>query len=472
MARERTESDPSLPAQELREPAEDRRDAVSFEDAGQILHAEPLRYSRLLRLARGQNPKNSLPDKLCGAGLVLYVGASVFSLLFWGVLFMNRTAVMSGWMVLSLAVGLPVFLAEYIRMETGAASWQHRFRNPTLSILPDRLVFELTRQVFGKRVTGRYRWTMPYRDVRRMEYDRSAKTLRIYGKFDPSECRLPGTRKIPDGMRRQDSETASAERNQFIELPMVFPHPERLLPELQNRTGCYIHPAVRGDDLIDLRDLPGQEKERARVRPIGTAIILATLLTFVLILWIRGYYQNHPFEPFPKTEPQYLQRAFEPGETVVLDGCEITLQEITRVGKSNTGEVCYSLLLTFLNHNEPHIIIRTGEPYRDSESNIALSSRNGGGETIPVPATGPPRGFAGVPQEMPPRLEAEKSTNVNLFFYMPQDTAEIVLSINSDYWAPRDVFRDVHYTGGETEVQGQTVKDNEIRFRLPRELFE
>jgi hypothetical protein len=124
------------------------------------------------------------------------------------------------------------------------------------------------------------------------------------------------------------------------------------------------------------------------------------------------------------------------------------------------------------NQNPSAIRLRAGEPYKDSPGNILFTAVTGEGQTVPLETSGPPPGFVGVSLPPPQRLQAGKNVSATFFVWVPEDAESVVMTLNSDYWPPADILRDVTYTGSMTDIGGRSVKSNETRFTVSRAALE
>ncbi|MDR0326070.1 MAG: hypothetical protein LBI19_08275 [Oscillospiraceae bacterium] len=399
------------------------------------------RYARILRLARENNPSNALPDKLCRVGWGLFILLAAADLLVWGLLFANSTLVLASWAILSVFVALPVLLTAYIRQAFGLASDLHKFHSPSLTLAPDRLILEMKRHMlFRGKHSPTVRREFLYSRISRLEYDRSAKTLRV---------------------------SSAGASPASLEIVMLYDNSDIIIGEIEKRSNSFIHPAMRGDDYADLRDLPGLKRERALLRPMSVAVLAFCLASLLTVLSIRSHNQNNPYQPYPKTQEAFLVGRFGVGDTVTLDGCDITLNGVTRAGSDARG-VCYQFLVTLNNKNDSPIRLRAGEPYKDSPGNILFTAATAEGKTIPLETTGPPPGYVSVNLPCPPRLPAGKNISVTFFVWVPDSAESVEMAFNSDYWPPTDILRDVTYTGSMVDAGGRPVKSNETRFVLNR----
>lgn len=407
--------------------------------------ALPDRYSRVLRLARESNPRNALPDKLCHCGMVLFFTLATLSLAVWGAVFANATLVLTFWAVLSVFAALPILTTAYIRQSLGLASTLHKFHNPSLTLTPDRLILEMKRHMLfrGKRPPT-VRREMPYSRITRLEYDRASKTLKV---------------------------SSGGSSPAALEIAMLYENSDIIVREIEKRCGLFIHPAMRGDDYADLRDLPGLKRDRNILRPMSIGTLLFCLASLLTALVIRQYNHNNPYMPYPKTQEAFLVGRYGAGDSVTLDGCDFTLNGVVRSGSDARG-VCYQFLVTLHNHNETPIRMRVDEAYKDSSGNIAFTGVTADGKTVSLETSGPPPGYAGVYLPCPDRVPAGKNVSITFFVWVPEGAERVEMTINSDYWPPADVFRDVTYTGTLIEVNGKTVKSNEVRFTVKRSEME
>ncbi len=397
--------------------------------------AAPDRVNRLLRLARERNPANTLPDKACRAGMFLFFALSVLSLLVWGAVFRNATFVLCTWFFLSVFLALPVLAILFVREMRGSASKLHKFSSATLTLGADRVILETRRQMaFRGKHSTTVRREFLYSRIAGLEYDRATKTLRLLSAYAPGDATL--------------------------EIPLFYDQAEAIVREIEARSGVFIRPAMRGDDYADLRDLPGLCRERLPLRPMSICTLLFFLASLLTALGIRGYNAKHPYMPYPATDTAFLAGDFGIGDTITLDGCDISPKSIDRAASDARG-VCYQVLVNFENQNSSAIRLRSGELFKDSPTNVAFTA---GEKALEV--SGAPPGYVGVDMPLPSRLAAGKSAAVNFFVWVPDGVAEIEMSINSDYWPPPDVLRDVTYTGGTVTIGERTLKSNEVRFMI------
>lgn len=398
----------------------------------------PDRVSRILRLARERNPANTLPDKLCRTGTGLFCALAAISLSVWGVVFRNATFVLRTWFLLSFFLALPVLAVLYIRQERGSASKLHKFHSHALTLGADRVILEMRRQMsFRGKHSPTVRREFLYNRIVGLEYDRTAKTLRLISAYTPGEATL--------------------------EITMFYDQAEQIVREIERRSGVFVRPAMRGDDYADLRDLPGLKRERGLLRPLSICTLLFFLASLITSLGIRGYNAKHPYNPYPATGISFLTGHFGIGDTVTLDGCDFTLNSISRAG-SDTRGVCYQILTSVHNRNTSDIRLRSGIPFKDSPTNVAFTGISG--ERVPLDVSRTPPGYVGVDMPLPSRLQAGKSAAVNFFVWVPDGVTKIEMSVNSDYWPPADILRDVVYTGGIVTIGEQTMKSNEVRFTV------
>jgi hypothetical protein len=428
--------------------ASQSRDVEILNLTGDSVRFEPSndRVMRILRMARDRNEANILPDKLCRVGVTLFLLLASAGLLVWGLIFRNATLVLAFWAALSVFVALPVLLTVYIRQILGVASKLHKYHSPALTLAPDRIILEMKRHALfrGKHPPSIKREFL-YSRIARLEYDRSLKTLRAV-----SAGGLPSV---------------------SMEIVLYYDNSDAIVKEIEKRSGVFIHPAMRGDDYADLRDLPGLKRESSLLRPVSIAVLVFCLASLLTVLSIRSYNQNNPYLPYPRTQEMYLIGRFGVGDTVTLDGCDITLQGVTRVGSDARG-VCYQFLLTLHNRNDSTIRLRAGETYKDSPGNIQFSAVMEDGRVIPLQTAPPPPGHIGVNLPPPSRLAPHRNVSVTFFVWVADDVDAVEMTVNSDYWPPADILRDVTYSGGFADIGGMTVKSNETRFVIGRAALE
>jgi hypothetical protein len=426
--------------------ASQARDIEILNLTGDSVRFEPAhgRVSRILRLARDRNPANSLPDKLCHVGFILFSMTAAAALLLWGLIFRNATMVLSFWFFLSVCAALPVLLTVFIRQAFGLASRLHKFHSPVLILAPDRVVLEMKRNaLFRGKHSPSIRREFLYSRIARMEYDRSSKTLRLLSAGVPAAP---------------------------LDLVMFYDNSDEIVREIMKRSGAVVHPAMRGDDYADLRDLSGLKRERNLLRPMSVAVLAFCAVSLFTVLAIRTYNHNNPYLPYPRTQEMFLIGSFGVGDTVTLDGVDATLHGVTRVGSDARG-VCYQFLLTFHNNNDSAIRLRVGEPYKDSPGSILFSAVTADGRVIPLGTAPPPPGYVGVELPAPSRLPSRRNVSVTFFVWVPDDAESVRMTVNSDYWPPADILRDVTYTGTYIDVGGEFIKSNETRFVVGRSVL-
>ncbi|MDR1692917.1 MAG: hypothetical protein LBR72_06115 [Oscillospiraceae bacterium] len=398
----------------------------------------PERVSKLLRLARERNPANALPDKLCRIGTALFCVLAALSLLFWGGLFRNATMVLRTGGILLIFPALPSVTALIIRQALGLASPLHKFHSPVLTLGADRLILERRRHMlFRGKHSPTVRREFLYSRIAGLEYDRAAKTLRLLSAYTPGET--------------------------AFEITMFYDQPEHIIREIETRTQQFVRPAMRGDDYADLRDLPGLKREAHTPRIAGFCVLLLTLASLVTALGIRGYAAKHPYRPYPATEVFYLTGDFGVGDTVTLDGCDITLNSVAKAGSDERG-VCYQIVVEFKNNNGSDIRLRAGET--EGINNVAFSGLTLNGASVAIDSTRIPPGYVGVDMPLPSRLQAGRTAAVNFFVWAPPGVTGFEMRVSSDCWPPADILRDVVYTGETVTVAGQTLKSNEVRFTM------
>ena len=286
------------------------RDTLVFKiDAG--------RQARLLRLAREQREENRRPDSFCRYGFAVYIILGALALLTFGAVFQNRTLLLSVWAVVSAFLGLPVLIVSYARQSAGMASWHHRFSGAELTLGEETL--ELCMRTPSKHKPERYRWVLSYGAIRRMDYDRASKTLRIYGAFDTEESILPRIKGLPAGMTQQPPEVTQTENTQYIDILLFYDKSGAFVKEIEARTGIFVHTAMRADDYAELRDLPGLKRDRTFTRPMAAAILAYTVGFLVFSLWIQNYYAQNPYKPYPATDPADLTALHAPDVPVTLE---------------------------------------------------------------------------------------------------------------------------------------------------------
>jgi hypothetical protein len=398
------------------------------------------RVSRILRLARDNNPANAVPDRLCRGGAVLFAVLSAINLLVWGAAFRNVTLLLTVWSAISVVIALPALTAVYFRQALGMASKLHKFSNISLTLSPDRVIIEMRRnRLFRGKHPPTVRKEFLYSRISRLEYDRSAKTLRLI--------------------------SAAGTAGASLDVVMFYDDSEFIISEIEKRSGVFIHPAMRGDDYADLSGLPGLRHERPLLRPMCMAVLGFCLITLLTAVSIRAYNQKNPYMPYPPTDEAYLTGTFGIGDTVTLDGCDITLAGVSRAGGDSRGS-CYQFIVNLHNRNSSAIRLRSGEFYKDSPGNIIFTAQDGEGSVMPLETSGPPLGHVGVNLPLPRSIAGGRGGSVTFFVWVPDGAKSVTMTANSDYWPPADILRDVTYSGFYTDIGGLPVKANETRFTV------
>ena len=285
----------------------------------------------MLALLGSLEKKNWAWRKLFHYGRWVFYFTSALTLILFGPLWPSRRIlVLLGFLLTAGAVLL--LLAAVMRRRLGSDSVWHKLCGEELTLGEDSLSFSARCSLPKMREGDPFVWKMLYRDIKRLEYDRARKLIRVVGTFDES-YEKPALRDLPAPMR-QDGKPSY---NDALEIPLYFPEPEALLEELERRCGVFFHPARRADDMADLNYLPGLKSARV-IRPtfagVAAFCVLFSITFFLQGLWL----DSHPYEPFPKTDEAMLNKTFSVGETAVLNGAEITLLSV-----NETFEVFFTL---------------------------------------------------------------------------------------------------------------------------------
>ena len=355
---------------------------------------------------------------------------------------------------LSAGLGLLVLATAGLLSLSGRMTCWLLAADERADLCETELVFRVTRKsrrFWSRRAGVTYVWAVPYTAVTRMDYDRGAKTLRVQGRHREEGSRKPPPKawpRAPRGMidlpgpeRRQDKEF-------FVDIPLYCKDSVALLRELEQRTGVFIFPAMRGDDYADLRDLPGLPKKP----PVQRLLALYLGVLCVGTLWVaRDAYRaaQTPWQPYPPTAEEALARTHTLYDSVVLDGCRITLE---RAWPGRDGGLNVSLLFENLNEDMP-VLLHLGK----REPNLIATARTpqGGQECNYIP-----------PDNPLVRLEPNGAYHYDVLYALPKEATVMTLEINSDRWAANTRFWEPEYLGRPVFVNGMETLHNRVRFQI------
>ncbi len=418
---------------------------------GGAISADPRRRAALLQLAKAENPANERWDGALSYGKWMFLTLAPAGLMLFGAVWPSARLLTGFWAGLSFAGLLLVLLPALVRKIFGLQSAWHKFDGEELLLGEDYLEFSMYGVAPGFRRDVPYVWRMRYADVRRLEYDRKQKCLRIVGRFDEDASRKADAAGLPKGMRPMAHPEARPEGAVYLELFLIFPEADRLLEELEERCGVYMHPARRADDMADLRDLPGLNPEKQVIKPMIAGLVFFAAIFLIALSIQGGWLEQNPYRPYPPTEKSMLGKAFGVGESAVLDGLRITL-------KSADGDSGYDALLVFELENTCELPVHFHN-VSDRQSNVRAEV---------MTQTGPERREARGDEDGLVRIEPGGVYNMKLRVELGSDNndAGLIISINSDRWPLEKPFWREEYTGGTVEIGGKMVKDNEVVFYI------
>lgn len=418
--------------------------------------ADPRRRAALLRLIQAENPANEAWEKALGYGKWLFFVAAPVGLVLFGAVWPSRRLLTGFAVCLSLAGLALVLLPALIRRLFGVCSVWHKFRDEELTLGADWMAFSMRGAAPGLR-GEEYVWRVGYADIKRLEYDRKLKTLRVVGRFDEAGSHKADVFGLPKGMLPTPRPERLPEGAVHMEFPLYFPRADELVEELERRSGVYVHPARRADDMADLRDLPGLRPEKDVVKPMlgGLAAFAAAFL--VVLAWQGGWLEKNPYAPYPAMDAAMLGRTFGPGEAAVLDGVRITLS-----GAQADGEGRLRVGLKMENASGAAILLRTPA---DPQSNVRAAALTRSGQSA-LAVEGPEAA----------RVLIEPGGLYELELLIACGEAEamqaVLIRIDSDRWPPEKPFWREEYLGGTVETKAGRLKSNELVFRVEAEVLE
>lgn len=360
------------------------------------------------------------------------------------------------WAAFILSAGLGVLvlvIAGILRLSGRMTCWL-LVSDERADLGETELTYRVTRR--SRRVWDRgpgvtYVWALPYGDITRLDYDRGAKTLRVYGRFREEGCRKPiakawpraprGMVEIPNPERRQDKDF-------FLDIPLYYDDSATLLQELERRADVFIFPAMRGDDYADLRDLPGLPPKRPVLQLLALFLMVLCLGTLLVALDARRAAQS-PWQPYPPVAEEALTRVHGLYDSVVLDGCRITLERAT---PGQNGGLNVSFLFENLNEDMP-VLLHLGK----KEPNIIATAN--------TPQGGKACNY--IPPDNPlVQLAPGGAYHYDVLYALPNEADVVTLEINSDRWASGTRFWEPEYLGRMIVVNGMETLHNRIRFQI------
>ncbi len=414
------------------------------------LEADTRRRSRILHLAAKQNPANerwkAFLELVRGAFAVL----ALLILVLFGFVWPSPDLLTLGFgavAALTFLLGLlPAALREYM----GCPSGWHRYDRERLCLGEEALTLIMNRRR-GLPWQGaeEFVWVMPYAGIKRLEYDRALKRVRVIGSIDPDASRIPAGQDLPKGMRA--AEQVSKAQARYVDIPMYFAGGDEMIAELEARSGTFVHPAKRADDMADLRDLPGLTPEPKFFRSLTMGLAAFCALFLLVFLWQGQYLKTHPYVPFAPTDKQTLRGVHSAGEDVMLDGCRVTVEAARREGD------LIAVSLSLENANDTDVMFHAPG---DEKCNVAARCFDGG-EELPCVLEGG--------QDV--RVQIAPGGEVKLTFAVrvPEGSPDsLLLLINSDEWPAYPDFWRKPYKGNAVWLEGgdAPVKGNEIAFLL------
>jgi hypothetical protein len=333
---------------------------------------------------------------------------------------------------------------------TGVFSPWPLYQREILILDTEAIVYKLSRHhLFHKNETvAPFRWTLPYENFSMLLYDRSTKTLHIRGKFDEAASFRPKDRYLPSGMREKPVRKNRPDMEYELEIPLYYKDCSSLFSQLEQRSGMFVHPAVRGDDEADLRDLPGLSKPKNVIIPLFLSLVLFGVLSTKLASEVRLDRMENPWQPYPFTQNAALSQMLKTDESVVLDGCKVTLS----TQKGTEGGLVASFLWENLNPLEPILL-----HFAKAECNFRAYALVG--ETTEECLFRPVK-------EPRVKLLPGGVYRLEVLFSVPVDAKEVQIELNSDRWATPGMFWQPEYLGRMIEVDSQMVMHNRVTYQI------
>lgn len=409
------------------------------------------RRSRILHLRETSHGEYSLWRTVMMYGGWISVAAGICGVPLFG-LWWRREAWMLSVFCLSAALGLLVLAAGVFLAFTGRLSCWTLLDHERLTLGEEDLVYRVTRvkQHISRNVPEQeYVWTMPYADITRMDYERGTKCLRVFGRFREENCVRPPEKglHLPKGMTLLASERKT-DKDIYLDIPLYYDESVELLKELEERTGVFIQPAMRGDDYADLRDLPGLKPRQPVLRAFALFLALLGLGTLLITADLRRGGQQE-WQPYPPTAAEMLTGSFSVGDSILLDGCRITLE---KAEPGSNGGLSMSLLFENLNESMS-VLLHLGK----QQSNIAARAQTLLGEAA----------CNYIPPDNPlVQLAPGGAYHYDVIYQIPANTQSVTLEINSDRWASNTHFWEPEYLGRTILIGGVEYLHNRVHFNI------
>ncbi len=401
-----------------------------FGDTTEVYEADFTRRSKLLQHCKREHAGGELRDSLCLYGFGTFITLSMVTILLFGVFWSSKTLVITG-LTVSTALGGALLLTVYTFYSKRFYSCWHRFTKEKLTLTETELIFQMTEKSLRSKQEP-FVWVIPYASIIRIEYDRSSKRFKVTGRYNESSSKKPvmtDALPLPRGMLRRENDAARIDSDFYLEIPAYFKKTDEILQFLEIKTAIFIHPAMRGDDYADLRDLPGLKKQPVIFRPLLLSLVMSISISLILVFNISRNERLNPYSPYPPTEEAYLTGVFDVGESIVLDGCRITLSE------STLSDNKLSLKITWNNENtDQRILLRLF----GKSSNISASAKAADLSAATGFSVNPAEMLA--PEKSDILLEKLGEYTCELVFILPENTELFRINISSDRWAPRTQF--------------------------------
>ncbi|MCL2030009.1 MAG: hypothetical protein FWG93_00540 [Oscillospiraceae bacterium] len=418
-----------------------------------VFESDAVRRTRILRLLETSHEEHRFWRTALLYGAWTGVAAGVCGVPLFGLWWRSESLM---WAAFAASAGLTLLVLAVTALLalTGRMTCRLLVAGERVDLGETEMTYRVTRKdlrFWSGSAGATYIWAVPYDAVTRMDYDRGAKTLRVHGRHREEGCRKPppkawpraprGMVGFPDPERRQDKDF-------FVDIPLYYTDSVTLLQELEQRTGVFIFPAMRGDDYADLRDLPGLAPRRSIHRPLALYLAALCLGTLWVARDARQTAQT-PWQPYPPTSEEALARTHRLGGSVILDGCRVTLE---RADPGRDGGINVTLLFENLNEDMP-VLLHLGK----REPNLTATALTPLGETE----------CNYIPPDNPLVLLAPGGAyHHDVLYALPKDTSAVILEINSDRWASSTHFWEPEYLGRPVVVNGMETLHNRVRFQI------
>ncbi|MDR1736406.1 MAG: hypothetical protein LBR85_06020 [Oscillospiraceae bacterium] len=412
------------------------------------------RRSRILRLRAHSHPEYPIWRGVFLYGGWISVAVGLFAMPLFGIWWRIETAVWAAFAV-SFVLGVIVLCALGFTALTGRFTCWTLVSREDLTLDETVLRYSLTpnsRRPWKREPIKPFIWVMPYQNVTRLDYDRSMKCLRVFGRFDEEASRKPDEKslRLPRGMTAISKPESRPDKDFYLEVPLYYDDSTELLRLLERRAGVFIHPAIRGDDYADLRDLPGLKPNAPVMRALSLFLVVLCVIALALAADLRGSRRN-PWQPYPLTEEDVLTGSFDVGESFLLDGCRVTL-ESAEPGRDGGLEIS----LLFSNENDAAILLHLGK----QQGNVIASAKTTQGD-MPCNYIPPDN----------PRVQIAPGGvyHYDTLYSLPSGAQSFTIEINSDRWAENPRFWESDYLGREVVIDGEVYLHNRARFVLALE---